>query len=113
MHIGGLPRLVPLRVCRVNRGFDGLAAAPLHWLLEQPKTFMKTVLITGANRGLGYEVERQLSERCWRILLTARRKTEGAAAAAKLKNASFLQLDISDSANVRRAAKEVSALDVL
>jgi NAD(P)-dependent dehydrogenase (short-subunit alcohol dehydrogenase family) len=74
---------------------------------------MKTVLITGAYRGLGYEVARQLSERGWRVILTARRKTEGAAAAAKLKNASFLLLDITDSASVRRAAKAVSDLDVL
>lgn len=74
---------------------------------------MKTVLITGAYRGLGYEVARQLSARGWRVIVSARRREQGAAAAAELKNASFLELDISNDASVSRAAKKVSELDVL
>ncbi|HTL59271.1 MAG TPA: SDR family NAD(P)-dependent oxidoreductase [Candidatus Limnocylindrales bacterium] len=74
---------------------------------------MKTVLVTGAYRGLGYEVARQLAARDWKVILTARRKDQGAEAAAKLKNASFLQLDITDEASALRAAKQVRNLDVL
>jgi len=74
---------------------------------------VKTVLITGAYRGLGYEAARQLSERGWQVILTARRKDQGAAAAAKLKNATFLELDITDGSSVTRAAKQVPKLDVL
>jgi len=74
---------------------------------------MKTVLITGAYRGLGFEAARQLSERGWQVILTARRKEQGAAAAAKLKKASFLELDITDDSSVARAAKKVSKVDVL
>jgi NAD(P)-dependent dehydrogenase (short-subunit alcohol dehydrogenase family) len=76
-------------------------------------TSMKTVLITGAYRGLGYEVARRLSERGWNVILTARRKNEGTAAAAKLKNGSFLELDITADDSVARIAKEVPKLDVL
>jgi len=74
---------------------------------------MKTVLITGAYRGLGYEAARQLSERGWKVILTARRKDQGRTAAAKLKNTSFLELDIADQAGVTRAAETVPELDVL
>jgi NAD(P)-dependent dehydrogenase (short-subunit alcohol dehydrogenase family) len=74
---------------------------------------VKTVLITGAYRGLGFETARQLSERGWKVIVTARREKEGASAAAKLKNASFLKLDITDDASVRQAAKKVPQLDVL
>ena len=74
---------------------------------------MKTALVTGAYRGLGYEVARQLSERGWKVILTARRKDQGSAAAAKLKNTSFLELDITDGASVAHAANAVSTLDVL
>jgi len=74
---------------------------------------MKTALITGAYRGLGFEVARQLSERGWQVILTARRKDQGGAAAAKLKNATFLELDVTNDASVARAAKSVKHLDVL
>jgi NAD(P)-dependent dehydrogenase (short-subunit alcohol dehydrogenase family) len=74
---------------------------------------MKTILITGAYRGLGFEVARQLSHRGWKTILTARKPTQGAKAAAELKNASFLELDIGDAASVQRAARKVDSLDVL
>ncbi len=74
---------------------------------------MKTVLITGAYRGLGLEVARQLTERGYRVILTARKHDAGQAAAAKLKNATFLELDITDAGSVARAAGQVSQLDVL
>lgn len=74
---------------------------------------MKTVLITGAYRGLGYDVAKQLSERDWKVIITARKEKAGCAAAKKLRNASFLELDITDNASVGRCAREVSDLDVL
>jgi NAD(P)-dependent dehydrogenase (short-subunit alcohol dehydrogenase family) len=73
---------------------------------------MKTVLITGAYRGLGFEVASELSRAGWKVILTARRKEQGSAA-AKLQNASFVELDITDASSVSRAAKQVSELDVL
>jgi NAD(P)-dependent dehydrogenase (short-subunit alcohol dehydrogenase family) len=74
---------------------------------------MSTALVTGAYRGLGYEVARQLSERGWNVIITARRKQQGEAAAGKLKNTSFYELDITDLTGVARVAKKVSKLDVL
>ena len=74
---------------------------------------MKTVLITGAYRGLGHEVARQLSARGWKVIVTARRREQGAAAAARLKNASFVELDINNDAGAAAAAKTVPELDVL
>src|SRR5437868_3264895 len=84
------------------------------WSRGEPGNMaMKTALITGAYRGLGYEVARQLSERGWEIILTARRKDHGKEAAAKLKHASFVELDITSDSSVSRAAKKVPKLDVL
>jgi NAD(P)-dependent dehydrogenase (short-subunit alcohol dehydrogenase family) len=57
-------------------------------------------------------VARQLSERGWKVILTARRNDQGSAA-AKLQNASFLELDITADASVARVAKQVPKLDVL
>src|SRR5690349_17210735 len=74
---------------------------------------MKAALITGANRGLGYEVTRELSERGWQVILTARRQDQGKEAAAKLKNASFVELDINNDSSIGRAARSVPKLDAL
>lgn len=74
---------------------------------------MKTVLITGAYRGLGLETARQLSARGYQVIITARDLGKALAAAAGLPNVGALQLDIKDDASVARAAKEVVELDVL
>ena len=74
---------------------------------------MKTVLITGAYRGLGFEVARQLADRGWKVIVTARKVKQGSTAAAEIKNASFLELDVLDDSSVANVAKQVPQLDVL
>jgi NAD(P)-dependent dehydrogenase (short-subunit alcohol dehydrogenase family) len=74
---------------------------------------MKTVLITGSYRGLGFEVARQLGERGWKVLITARKEAQGEAAAKRVKNAEFLELDVTNDASVKLAASRVPQLDVL
>ena len=74
---------------------------------------MKTVLITGAYRGLGLEVARQLADRGWKVIVTSRKVKQGANAAADIKKSSFLELDVLDDSSVANAAKQVPQLDVL
>jgi len=46
----------------------------------------KIAVVTGANRGLGFEAARQLAKRGYRVVLTGRRETQTAAAAETLRN---------------------------
>lgn len=46
----------------------------------------KVVLVTGANKGIGFEVSRQLARGGFTVLLGARDKTRGEEAASKLRN---------------------------
>ena len=63
-------------------------------------TAEKIALITGANKGLGFEMARQLGRAGVRVVLTARDSANGEAAAAKLRDegldVQFLRLDITD-----------------
>lgn len=75
-------------------------------------------LVTGANRGLGLEVCRQLAARGRVVLLTARDRAKAEAAAQGLgANVHPLALDVADADAPARAAAEVGerwgALDVL
>jgi NAD(P)-dependent dehydrogenase (short-subunit alcohol dehydrogenase family) len=71
-----------------------------------------TTLITGANRGLGFEVARQLVAVGHRVWIGARDPARGQAAADTI-GARFVQLDVTDDASVAAAAKTVGELDVL
>jgi NAD(P)-dependent dehydrogenase (short-subunit alcohol dehydrogenase family) len=80
----------------------------------------KTALVTGANRGIGFEVARQLARQGFRVFLGARNEKAGGAAAEKLREEGeviFLKIDISDANSIRAAAEELSRqsdrLDVL
>ncbi len=78
----------------------------------------KIALVTGANRGIGFEVARQLAGKGFRVFLGARDEKAGRAAAKKIgERAEFLHIDVADPASIRRAAKKFGSapdhLDVL
>lgn len=75
-------------------------------------------LVTGANKGIGLEVVRQLAQRGWQVFLTARQRQAGEKAAAGIAGkVEFLELDVTKEASIAKAAKELSKrvdyLDVL
>lgn len=82
---------------------------------------MPVVLVTGANRGIGLEVCRQLGERGWVVILTSRDERRGRTAAAHLRQRGLdvrpQHLDVTDEASIRTAAaaleREMGNLDVL
>jgi NAD(P)-dependent dehydrogenase (short-subunit alcohol dehydrogenase family) len=77
---------------------------------------MTITLITGANKGLGYETARQLVALGHTVYAGARDPERGQAAADRL-GARFIQLDVTDQASVDAAAKTIREaeghLDVL
>jgi NAD(P)-dependent dehydrogenase (short-subunit alcohol dehydrogenase family) len=79
-------------------------------------------LVTGANRGIGREVARQLAERGYEVLLSARDGEQASAAAEELAQSTGgvlrpVTLDVSDPQSIATAAERVHAepgrLDVL
>lgn len=68
-------------------------------------------VVTGAYRGLGLETCRQLAQRGYRVVLTARREGEGQAAAEGLAglglDVRFHALDVTDAAGVRTLADDL------
>ncbi len=76
---------------------------------------MTTTLITGANKGLGYETARRLIEAGHTVWMGARDAARGQQAANAL-GGRFVQLDVTSDASVAEAAETVAAaggLDVL
>ena len=76
---------------------------------------MTTTLITGANKGLGYETARRLIEAGHTVWMGARDTARGQQAADAL-GGRFVQLDVTSDESVASAAKTVAAaggLDVL
>jgi len=73
---------------------------------------MTKILITGANRGLGYEAARRLLEDGHDVWIGARDAARGQAAADEL-GARFVTLDVTDDTSVAAAAETVGELDVL
>jgi NAD(P)-dependent dehydrogenase (short-subunit alcohol dehydrogenase family) len=75
----------------------------------------RVALVTGANRGIGLEVCRQLAQRGYVVLLGARDAARGARAARQLggRSISPIVLDVADDDSVRAAASGLDRLDVL
>ena len=80
-----------------------------------------TVLITGANRGIGLELARQYAERGWNVIATSRHPSGDpglaalSAVAAKYPQLVVERLDVTDTAMIRAVAAKyhAQAIDVL
>lgn len=81
----------------------------------------KIALITGANKGLGFETARQLGGQNIKVLIGARDETRGREAAGKLQSegfeAEFIHVDVTDEKTLETAAKRIEEnfgkLDIL
>lgn len=84
-------------------------------------TKKKIALVTGANRGLGFETCKQLSQLGVTVLLTSRDPTKGEVAAKQLIDKGldviFYQLDVSDRSNIKdiftKIENQLGRLDIL
>ena len=83
---------------------------------------MKTALVTGANKSIGYEVARQLAQKGIYVFLASRNLENGLDATNQLKldgfnNVEAIQLDITDDESVKNARAEIGKktkiLDIL
>ena len=87
----------------------------------KPKFDKKVALVTGANRGIGLETAKQLSQLGLKVILTARDRTKGERAAKELTEQGldvvFHKLDVSDKENIvsvcNAIEKKFSRLEVL
>lgn len=77
---------------------------------------MSRIVVTGANRGIGKEIAKELADLGQEVILTARDEKKGSEIARQL-GAKFYQLDVSSAASIQtfaeKLSKEVDAVDVL
>jgi len=81
----------------------------------------KVALVTGANKGLGFETARQLAQQGIKVLLGARDEKRGKEAESKLKqeglDVEFVLIDLNDAETHKAAAtyidKKFGKLDIL
>jgi NAD(P)-dependent dehydrogenase (short-subunit alcohol dehydrogenase family) len=68
-------------------------------------------VVTGANRGIGFEICRQLAKKGIKVILTSRDEKNGLEAEKKLKNegleVAFQKLDVTSEKNIRELTKTI------
>jgi NAD(P)-dependent dehydrogenase (short-subunit alcohol dehydrogenase family) len=88
---------------------------------SMPKTIKRVALVTGANRGIGFEIARQLALKKITVLMGARHEQKGLEAQNKLadlgQDVHFIRIDVTDpmsmEAAIGRVKDEFKRLDVL
>src|ERR1700757_4304246 len=76
---------------------------------------MKTALITGANKGIGHEIARQLAAKGFHVFVGARNAKAGRKAAEEIAKqggtATFLEIEVADNDSVTTAAHEFARIE--
>lgn len=72
----------------------------------------QTAFVTGANKGIGFEIVKQLGEAGWKVLLGSRSAERGEAAAAELTaqglNVEWIQIDMTDTKSIESASDTIT-----
>lgn len=83
---------------------------------------MKTAVITGANKGIGFAIAKSLGIKGWHVIIGARNKERAETAVTKLQEAGvpqvdYVSIDLSDPETIEQAVKTIqqnfSTIDLL
>ena len=113
-----------MKSCQISSGHKNLVSLLGVYTntLSTQNIIIKTILITGANKGIGFETARQLAQQSFFIYLGSRDKVNGEEAVKKLNdigitNVETLTIDVADIDSVRQARQElevkIDSLDIL
>lgn len=74
---------------------------------------MKTVLVTGANKGIGFGIAKHLGNNGWKVIVGARNQERAENAINKLRSMGidvpgWVNIELSDLASIENAAKEIN-----
>lgn len=75
---------------------------------------MRQVLVTGANKGIGYEIARHLGKSGWQVIVGARNESRAKAAMESLRNdgadiIGWQYVNLSDNKEIENSAKVIAA----
>lgn len=81
----------------------------------------RIAVVTGANKGIGFEITKELAQEGLKVVLTARNESKGKDAAQELRDKGldivFHQLDVTDDSSIQKLVtyldKEMGKMDVL